>query len=79
MKCKWYQEEAFYLGQESCENPVSELPKLEKRRTGKTYPDVPNPVSCTKCQLHSAFGFAFVVLGIGGVIFYALSKLEISE
>ena len=75
MKCKWYQEEAKYLGQGSCSNPVAMNSKLERRKTGKQYPDVSNPVNCTRCQINSFFALPIILAVVIVPLYYGLKSI----
>lgn len=61
MRCKWYQVERSYPASKTCDKPIPRLTKLERRRTGKEYPDDPQAVVCSECVVNDYFAIPLIV------------------
>jgi hypothetical protein len=67
-QCKWWQQEFEFPGEGSCDKPIPRNSKIERRKTGKEYPDVPNKVSCKTCVLNDFIGFGIIVVGVTFIV-----------
>lgn len=64
MSCKWWQIEREFPAIGNCDTPVPRLSKLERRKTKKEYPDVPNKIMCKECVLNDWIGLSLVFLAV---------------
>jgi len=74
-KCKWYQRESIYPASKTCDNPIPKLSRIERRKTGREYPEDPNMVMCGECIVNDYFAIPLVLL-MASIPLIVLLKLK---